>query len=243
MSARVEKNAVLGGVEATMAIVRVAFIRMLRGRSLWVVAGMSLLPLAFAALLRDKESSVDHWRSVISFWAYFQAILPPVLLGSAIGEEIEEKTMTYLWSRPLPRWSIIAGKLVALVPVLWVILSISVILPFYATVPDAGAHTDLLYRSIGSVVLGTTAAAAITTGIATLAPRAGTVLALGYLVFIDRTFAWWELSVSKLSITYHSLRLSGVFGEVESVPVAMLWLTGISLFWLGIAAFQVRRIE
>ena len=66
-------------------------------------------------------------------------------------------------------------------------------------------------------VLGTTAAAAITTGIATLAPRAGTVLALGYLVFIDRTFAWWELSVSKLSITYHSLRLSGVFGEVESV--------------------------
>ncbi len=241
------KNAVLGGAEATMAIARVTFKRVLRGKSLWVVAGLSLLPLVIAGLVRaaaKKElDPVDFWGGVMATWTYFQAILPPVLIGSAIAEEIEEKTMTYLWSRPLPRWSIIAGKLVALVPVLWVVLSISVVLPFFLTVPHAGEHTNLLYRSLGSVILGTATAAAVTTGITTLAPRAGLVLSLAYLLFVDRSFAWFEISIAKLSLTYHSLRLSGAYGDIENPVVATIWLLAISAVWLGVAAFQVRRIE
>src|SRR5207237_965006 len=45
------------------------------------------------------------------------AILPPLFVSSSIGEEIEDRTTTYLWSRPLARWTVVGGKLLALVPV------------------------------------------------------------------------------------------------------------------------------
>jgi ABC-2 type transport system permease protein len=237
-----EPSTVLGGLEATLAIAKVAAIRTRRGRSIWVVIGLSVLPLAFAAILRDREL-LSQWGRVMSFWAYFLAILPPVLLASAIGEEIEERTMTYLWSRPLPRWSIIAGKFVALIPILWVVLAVSILAPLVLLFPDLPDRGDLAGRAILAAIVGTTAAAAVTAGITTLAPRYGTILSLAYLMFIDRTFAWWDWSIGKLSVTYHALRVSGAYGHAESLPVAIAWLTGIVLVWMAVAVVRVRSLE
>jgi ABC-type transport system involved in multi-copper enzyme maturation permease subunit len=239
---KADKGRPLGGLEATLAIAKVTLLRLSRGKSLWVAIGMALLPLGFAAI-RSGEQALTLWRGVMAFWAYFLAILPPVLLASSIGEEMEDRTMTYLWSRPFARWTILAGKFLAIVPVLWLVLTISVVVPFFVAVPDPMAHTDVLTRTIVAVLLATMTAAAITTGIATLVPRYGTVLSLGYLVFIDRTFGWFDISISKLSMTYHTLRVTGVFPEQESMLEAVLWMSGISAFWLAVAAFQVRRIE
>jgi ABC-type transport system involved in multi-copper enzyme maturation permease subunit len=235
-------NAVLGGVEGALAIAGVAFKRMLRGKALWVVAGMAFLPLLFTAAIPDPTVPKD-WGKVISFWGYLLAILPPVLLASAIGEEIEERTMTYLWSRPLPRWSIVGGKVIAILPVLWIVLAAALIAPFYARFPDAGAHGTILARTLAAVVLGTIGVASVTAGLATLAPRYGTVISLGYLVFVDRTLAFFDASISKLSVTYHAIRLTGMWGDAQPLVQSIGWLLGLSAAWMAVAAWRIRRLE
>lgn len=235
-------NRVLGGLEASLAVSRVTTLRTLRGRALWVVVGLSTLPFLWSLIMRDRSVD-DDWGAVMAFWGYLLAVLPPVLLAGAIGEEFEEKTSAYLWSRPLPRWSIIVGKIIALLPPLWVVLGISLVIPFYALFPDAGDHGSILVRSMIAVVAGTIGAGAVTAGLAALAPRYGTVLSLAYLVFIDRTLGWLDAKIALVSVTYHSLRISGVYGEGFSVAKGLSWIAGISAVWLAIALWRVRRLE
>lgn len=237
-----QPNHVLGGVEGALAIAQVAFVRMLRGKALWVVLAMALLPL-LATLPIKQRTIPEHWGAVIAFWGYLLAILPPVLLAGAIGEEIEEKTMTYLWSRPLPRWSIVGGKIIAIIPILWIVLSASLILPFYVMFSDAGAHGMTLARTLAMVVMGTLGVAAVTAGLATLVPRHATVVSLAYLVFIDRTLAWPDASICKLSVTYHALRLSGMWGDTQPIVQSVGWILGLSALWMSIAVWRIRRLE
>jgi ABC-type transport system involved in multi-copper enzyme maturation permease subunit len=237
-----QPNHVLGGVEGALAIAAVAFKRMLRGKALWVVAGMAVLPFLFSVPM--KEPSIpQHWGKVVAFWGYLLAMLPPVLLASAIGEEIEERTMTYLWSRPLPRWSIVGGKMVAILPILWIVLAAALLAPFYARFPDAGAHGTVLARSMAAVVLGTIGVAAVTAGLATLVPRYGTVVSLAYLVFVDRTLAFFDASISKLSVTYHAIRLTGMWGDAQPFMQSVGWILALSAAWMGIAVWRIRRLE
>lgn len=235
-------NHVLGGGEASIAIARVTLLRTLRGKSLWLVLGLALLPEIFG-LLALKQHELRAWGEVMRIWAYLIAVIPPILLASMIGEEIEERTMAYLWSRPLPRWSVIAGKLLALVPILWLVLAIAMIVPFYTTIgPEASSHPEVLGHSLLAVVLGTSAAAATTVGLATLAPRFGVVLSLGYLHLVDGTLALLDTSISRLSVTHNSLRLAGVLGDGPDYA-AVGWLVGISTVWMIVAAWRIRRIE
>jgi ABC-type transport system involved in multi-copper enzyme maturation permease subunit len=235
-------NRVLGGVEGAVAIAQVAFKRMLRGKALWVVIALAALPFLSTAALEDANVRED-WGGVIAFWGYLLAILPPVLLASAIGEEIEERTMTYLWSRPLPRWSIVGGKILAIVPVLWIVLAAALAVPFYARFPDATEHTTIFVRTMAAVVLGTVGVVAVTAGLATLVPRHGTVVSLAYLVFVDRTLAFFDASISKLSVTYHAIRLTGMWGDAQPLVQSIGWLLGLSAAWMAVAAWRIRRLE
>jgi ABC-2 type transport system permease protein len=234
------KNHVLGGGEASMAVAAVTFRRMMRGRILWVIGGLSLLPFAVAGMAKLADSDpVDAWDGIVAIWSYLIAILVPLLLAGSIGEEIEERTASYLWSRPLPRWSIIGGKLVALVPTLWIILTASLLVT--TTLYSIGL--DEPARILGACVLGVTALSAVTAGIASLTPRVGTLIALGYLVILDRNLAWFSGAIAKVSIAYHMLNLAGVHKAHEATLEAAAWLIGMSVVWMGVAAWRIRRIE
>jgi len=235
-------NRVLGGVEGAVAIAQVAFKRLLRGKALWVVVAMAVLPFLWSAAIQDP-SVPEHWGRMISFWGYLLAILPPVLLASAIGEEIEERTMTYLWSRPLPRWSIVGGKVLAILPILWIVLTAALVVPFYVRFPDAAEHGTTLARTLAAVILGTVGVCAVTAGLATLVPRHGTVVSLAYLVFVDRTLAFFDASISKLSVTYHALRMTGMWGDEPGMISSIAWLLALSVAWMAIAVWRIRRLE
>jgi ABC-2 type transport system permease protein len=169
-------------------------------------------------------------------------LLPPILLAHTIGEEIEERTMAYLWSRPLPRWSILLGKMVALTPILSFLMCLALVVPFFVLFGGAaGDHVDLLTGAMLSVVVATIAASGVTAGLATLVPRFGTVLGIGYLVLVDGTLAAIDTSISKLSVTYNAAALSGSYDPANYAAIG--WLAGITAVWLGVAAWRIRRIE
>ena len=110
------------------------------------------------------------------------AVVPAMFVASSIGEEIEDRTITYLWSRPLPRWHVIAGKLVALAPV-----AIGHLAPRLAgrrckVGTDAPSRRD--GRSSASP-LPRVAISMVAAGIATLAPKHGMALAIIYMLLFD----------------------------------------------------------
>jgi ABC-2 type transport system permease protein len=236
----VSSTKVLGGVDASFAIARVTLTRMLRGRSIWVVAALCVLPAIWAAI--RKVDTVDDMGLVFGTWALLLTILPPVLLASAIGEEIEERTASYLWSRPIPRWSIVIGKMVALVPVLWLALGASVLVPFYAFVPDAAAHGEVGARIAAMAIFATLGASAVTAGLTTIAPRHGTILSIAYLLFIDDPLAAIDTSISRMSVVYNSLQIAGIQSS-QTLGSSIAWLAGLIAVWVGIAVWRIRRLE
>src|SRR5690606_7620661 len=96
-----------------LTIVGVSLRRLLRSRAVWVVGAIAMLPVVLAAALKTK-GDVTEVISVIELGV--MAVLPCVFVASSIGEEIEDRTTTYLWSRPLARWMLVVGKLLALAP-------------------------------------------------------------------------------------------------------------------------------
>ena len=110
-------RSVPSGLATTRTMASLTLRRLTRGRALGVSLVIAALPVAYAAAMR-AVGQTGIGQELFAFEVLVLAVLAPMLVGSSIGEEIEDRTTTYLWSRPVPRWAILAGKLAALAPVL-----------------------------------------------------------------------------------------------------------------------------
>lgn len=90
----------------------------LHGKRWMVLAALFLLPAGLAILVRLTAPDVPAAgiEFLLSFMFIPQAVLPLVALIYASGiiqDEQEEQTITYLLVRPIPKWSLYVGKLLA----------------------------------------------------------------------------------------------------------------------------------
>ncbi len=223
----------------TLTIASVALRRMLRGRALWVGAAVAVLPIGFAALTAARrEGGVANLETVFSMVQLLLAVLPALFVASSIGEDIEDRTITYLWSRPIPRWSVLVGKLIAAVPVIWLLALASWIAASYA-----GGHQPSL-ASCGALVLGGIALSIIAAAIATLAPRYGMALTVVYMLFFDLPLGIMPAAIKNLSITEHGRSIADFKGLAEDTPSsAAVGIAVIALLWALIGLWKIRRLE
>ncbi|MDB4962031.1 MAG: hypothetical protein JWP01_2030 [Myxococcales bacterium] len=217
--------------------------RLLRGRALWVSCLIAALPVLYAAARRrfggDSDPS-EMGAELFTFQVLILALLAPMFVGASIAEEIEERTTTYLWSRPLPRWSVLAGKLLALVPVTAAIVLASWMasawLSWSALPPT---------RTILAIGGGALAMSMVATGIATLAPKHGMALTIVYMLFFDFPIGVLPATFQELSIGHHVRVLSGLrtpfdAGTPLSATIGLIVVGGL---WGLIGALRVRRLE
>jgi len=207
--------------------------RLLRGRALWVCALIAALPALIAFGLKGNRDMQE-----MLHFAQFRvmALLPPIFIASSVGEEIEDRTITYLWSRPLARWTLIVGKLAALAPVAIALLLGGWILASVAQGKQPTPQELLAFAS------GTLAISMIAAGIATLVPRQGMSLSIIYLVIIDATMGAIPASLRDMSVTRQVWLLSGLEGPTDLVK-PVITLAVIAAVWLSIAFARVRRLE
>ncbi len=105
----------------------------LRAKSVLVVAGICAIPTLFALILRlaVSDPTLSELRTVIGEGIYlgvFSSTLLPlaalVLSTSALGDEIEDKTLHYLALKPMSRLRIVVekffGTLLITVPIAWI---------------------------------------------------------------------------------------------------------------------------
>jgi ABC-type transport system involved in multi-copper enzyme maturation permease subunit len=223
---------------ALVTLGRLTFTRLLRGKLMWVSLAIACLPAVLAAALA-KQHDVSVVGPVFKTLLGVMAILPPMFAAPAIGEEIEDRTASYLWSRPLRRWTILAGKLLALAP-----LSMALLAGSWGLAIVAGAHAPdapPAPMTVAAVAAGAFGVSILSAGIATLAPKRGMALAIIYVLIVDLPLGVIPASVQWVSVTHavstlagfeHASRLSG--------GVALFILCAI---WAMVSFRRISRIE
>jgi ABC-type transport system involved in multi-copper enzyme maturation permease subunit len=161
-------------------------------------------PVVLAAAVRIVTATTDLWRFSINgarvggpalfgmiMWLLYIRFIIPVLgvfYGTAlIADEVEDKTITYLFTRPVRRGAVLVGKYLAYLACTVLLVLPSVIVVFFLVVPlgggSIGASFPILLEDLGMLMVGLVAYGAI---FAWVGARLRRPLVIG-LVF---TFGW-----------------------------------------------------
>jgi ABC-type transport system involved in multi-copper enzyme maturation permease subunit len=235
-------------------------------------------PIALAIALRLLEASgamftFDNPRPAgalvygMMIWLIYVRFLVPVLgvfYGtSLIADEVDDKTVTYLFTRPIPRRAIILGKYLAYLVCTVLLLLPTVTVVFFLVVPigrgrTAGEMFPILLSDLAMLALGLAAYGALFAFIGTRLKRPllvgllfafgwepAVLIAPGYLKRL--TVAYYLQPLVRHEIPQPEFRpaaaLLQVFREVPSMSVGLAGLAVILCGALWLAARTVERRE
>jgi ABC-2 type transport system permease protein len=251
------------------------------GEMLWsrrsVLLGILLgVPVVIAVALRIVESlNASGFRvngaaidgsaifGMMVWMLYIRFIVPVlgVFYGTAlIADEVDDKTITYLFTRPIPRSAVLLGKYLAYLACTVLLVLPSVMLVFFVIVPIGGGRIGGAFPSLaadlGMLAVGLAAYGALFALVGTRLKRPlviGLVFAFGWepavLLFpgyLKRlTVAYYLQALVKHEMPQDSAMsvLMQVFHEVPSVWVSLLCLAvivGVTL-WLAGRAVEERE--
>jgi ABC-2 type transport system permease protein len=197
-------------------------------------------------------------------WLLFIRFIVPVLgvfYGTAlIADEVEDKTITYLFTRPIPRRAVLLGKYFAYLACTVLLVLPSVMLVFFLIVPTGGGSIGAAFPSLaadlGMLVVGLAAYGAVFALVGTRLKRplvVGLVFAFGW----EPAVLLFPGYLKRLSVAYYLQALVThempqdsavsvllqIFHEVPSVAVSLMALGGIVAVSLWLAGRAVEERE
>ena len=198
----------------------------------------------------------------VMIWMLFLRFIIPVLgvfYGTALmADEIEDKTITYLFTRPIPRGAVLVGKYLAYVACTSLVVLPSVMAVYFLLVPfrQIGSSFLQLLVDLGLLGLGLAVYGAVFAFVGAFFKRP---LVIG-LVF---AFGWEQVAMAlpgymkRFTIAYylqalvpHAMPsegvvslLQGLFRDAPPAPIALAWLAVYLAVFLYLAAVTVDRKE
>jgi ABC-type transport system involved in multi-copper enzyme maturation permease subunit len=121
-------------LRASLLFLRTHFARVLLSRRMLLCALMALGPAVIAALVLSSRGETPPPVEVIAFpgWILLLQVVVPaasLIAGSAvISEEVEDRTITFLFTRPFPRAALLLGRWGATALILALLLGASALL-------------------------------------------------------------------------------------------------------------------
>lgn len=197
---------------------------------MWVAFVIAFLPVVMGAIAHNGEP-------VAAIETLVMCLLPPMFVASAVAEEIEDRTSTYLWSRPLPRWTLLVGKLLALAP----IATLLIVLGLYIAM-DVATGAAPSSRTILAFAAGGLAISAMSAGIGTLLPRHGMAASIAYFVLIDLVIGAIPASVKAISVTRQVHEVAELYGS-SAIARPLVTMAALAAFWLALGLWRIRRLE
>ena len=199
----------------------------------------------------------------LMIWVFYLRFTIPVLgvfYGtSLIADEVEDKTITYLFTRPVRRGAVLVGKFFAYMACTVFVVLPSVVIVYLAIVPMRGSLGASFIDLLKDLILLAIGLAAYGAVFAFIGARFKRPLLVG-LIFI---FGWEQVALAfpgylkKFTVAYYLQALvphampsdnvisliQGIFRENPSLPEALIWLFVISGLFLWLAAASVERKE
>jgi ABC-2 type transport system permease protein len=196
-------------------------------------------------------------------WGMYLRFIVPVLgvfYGTSLmADEVEDKTITYLFTRPIPRGAVLVGKYIAYLACTVCVVLPSVVLVYLLIVPLKGSIgaafpdllKDLLLLGLGLAVYGAV--------FAFVGAKFKRPLLVG-LIFV---FGWEQASLAfpgylkQFTVMYylqaivpHAMpsdgvvsMIQGLFRETPGLPASLFWLAVIWAIFLSWGARIVSRKE
>jgi ABC-2 type transport system permease protein len=230
---------VIAGVTARALLAR---------RRALLMALLALVPVLIALLVRasgEVDASAGNASTVLEAFI-LPAILPLVALvfgTSALGAELEDGTAIHLLTKPVTRWRIVAGKVLAAWPATAVLVGISALLSGLVIGGGDGAAITTAYTL--TVILGSLVYAALFVALSVLTSRA-LIVGLIYVVLWEGVLGGLFEGTRILSVRQQLLAIVALLDPVDG-PSKVL-ATGVAV--AGIVAFLVvsfvvatRRLE
>ena len=200
----------------------------------------------------------------LMIWLLYVRFIVPVLgmfYGtSLIADEVDDRTITYLFVRPIPRGAVLVGKYLAYFVCTALLILPSIVLVYFLLVPIGGGSIGRSFPAL-AVDLGVLAAGIASYGalFAWVGARLKRPLVIG-LVFV---FGWepgvllFPGYLKRTTIAYYLQGLvphtmpqdSGVnillqvFQEIPPVPLSLAALAGVTLVGVWLAAKATERRE
>lgn len=232
-----------------------------------VLIAVVLRALDLFGLLRVTDGSLrvtgpSIFALMISY--IFLRFITPILgifYGTALmADEVEDKTLTYLFTRPIPRSAVLVGKYLAYLAATTLIILPSVVLVFFLVVPIGGgsiaAAFPTLLRDLALLALGLSVYGALFAAV-------GAWLKRPVLFGIFFAFGWENFAmvlpgyIRRFTVVYytqslipHAMPTDGVVSILQSlfkdtVPAwqAALTLAAILVVALALATRAVERRE
>jgi ABC-type transport system involved in multi-copper enzyme maturation permease subunit len=199
----------------------------------------------------------------LMIWVFYLRFTVPVLgvfYGTSLmADEVEDKTITYLFTRPIRRGAVLFGKYLAYLGCTIFVVLPSVMLVYLLVVPMqgtlGGSFLDLL-KDLSLLALGLAVYGAV---FAFVGAKFKRPLLIG-LIFI---FGWEQLALAfpgylkKFTVAFYLQGLvphampndstlsliQGVFRESPSLAASLFGLAAILVVFVGLAAWIVERRE
>jgi ABC-2 type transport system permease protein len=252
------------------------------GQMLWsrrsIFMGLLLgAPLILAAAVRAVTAATPFWRLSINgtgvngaalfgmmMWLLYIRFSVPVLgvfYGTAlIADEVEDKTVTYLFTRPIRRGAVLIGKYLAYLASTSLLMVPSVVVAYFLIVPVGGGSVGeafpALLTDLGVLVAGLTAYGAVFAWVGARLRRPlviGLVFALGW----EPAVVLFPGYLKRLTVAYYLQALvphampqdssAGIllqaFREVPSIGTSLVALTIITVISLWSAARATENRE
>jgi ABC-2 type transport system permease protein len=198
----------------------------------------------------------------IMIWMLFLRFAIPILgvfYGTALmADEVEDKTITYLFTRPVPRGAVLVGKYLAYLACTSLVVLPSVMLVYFLLVPPSQipATFGQLVTDLGLLFIGLAAYGALFAFVGAFFKRP-LVIGLVFVTGWEQTAMALPGYMKRFTVAYylqslvpHSMPsdgvvtiLQGMFRDTPPVTVALFWLTFYVVVFLYLAARTVARRE
>ena len=253
-----------GFLQPYRVIFRITLWQIFYSKKSLLTAILAILPVVISLLFRFSRHSSRNASSffpmiMILMYLMFLTVLLALLYGTAIiADEVDNKTITYLFTRPIRKSGIILSKFAAYLLGSMVVLIPSALLTFLIIATDAKMRTsfadnlNLFFRYIGVFTLALIAYGSIFTFL-------GSCIKHSVLVGLFFVFGWEKITVvmpgliKKFSVVHYLLSsfpheripreiIRGLFRGTTSRPVlSTIILFIISIAFLGLSIFTIYR--
>jgi len=251
-----------------LAVVRLTIRQILGTRRTLVFALLAALPPALAALfavlrrvptLHINATGFDFFsQMMVTFYLHFLLVLIALFYATAlINSEVEEKTITYLLLRPVPKTHVVFAKYLTYLLAAAAILVPSIVLTFGILEISDGAHgfaghLRYLLWDLGVMALGAMAYGAVFVFLGAWLKRP-VMIGLFFAVVWEWAITYVPGYFSKLTILHYLLSIfphstvqrgvQALFGSTTPRPVAVVVLLAIAVLFVGLAMETFRRSE
>lgn len=220
-----------------------------------IVQGSGIVPLRVNGAAVDGGSIFG-----MMIWLFFLRFIVPVLgvfYGtSLIADEVEDKTITYLFTRPIRRGSVLVGKYLAYLACTVFVVLPSVIIVYLCIAPVRGSLAGSFIDLVKDLVLLGIGLAAYGAVFAFVGAKFKRPLLIG-LIFV---FGWEQAALvfpgymKQLTVAYylqalvpHAMPNDGVISLVQSIfrqtPSLGTALTALAIIVVGFLALAASVIE